>query len=104
MNLLQHAGVRAAAVQTGAEMLQDAQLRTRRFYQPVEHPSAGTQTMRVAPYQLSETPPVIRRPSPRLGEHTESVLREVLGYSDDQLAELAECHLTDNVPLRFQSI
>jgi crotonobetainyl-CoA:carnitine CoA-transferase CaiB-like acyl-CoA transferase len=104
MDLLQHEGVRAAAVQTGAEMLQDAQLRTRGFYQPIEHPSTGPQTMRIAPYQLSETPATIRRPSPRLGEHTECVLREVLGYSDEQLAELAESHVTDNVPLRFQSM
>lgn len=104
MDLLQQAGVRAGAVQTGAEMLQDPQLRARGFYQPVDHPSAGKQTMRVAPYQLSETPATIRHPSPRLGEHTEVVLREVLGVSDQELAELAEAHVTDNVPLRFQSI
>ena len=104
MDLLQRAGVRAGAVHTGAEMLQDPQLRARDFYQPIEHPSAGKQTMRVAPYVLSETPATIRRPSPKLGEHTESVLREVLGYSEQQLAELAESHVIDNVPLRFQSI
>jgi crotonobetainyl-CoA:carnitine CoA-transferase CaiB-like acyl-CoA transferase len=104
MELLQQAGVRAGAVQTGAEMLQDPQLRARGFYQPIDHPSAGKQTMRVAPYQLSETPATIRRPAPRLGEHTETVLREVLGLSEDELSQLAEAHVTDNVPLRFQSI
>jgi crotonobetainyl-CoA:carnitine CoA-transferase CaiB-like acyl-CoA transferase len=104
MELLQDASVRAGAVQTGADMLEDPQLGTRGFYQLIEHPSAGKQTMRVAPYLLSETPATIRYPSPKLREHTESVLREVLGYSDQQLAELAESHVTDNVPLRFQSI
>jgi crotonobetainyl-CoA:carnitine CoA-transferase CaiB-like acyl-CoA transferase len=104
MELLQQAGVRAGAVQTGANMLQDPQLRARAFYQPVDHPSAGKQTMRVAPYQLSETPATIRRPAPRLGEHTEVVFRELLGLSDEDLAELADAGVTDNVPLRFQSI
>jgi len=38
---------------------------------------AGRQTLRVAPYHLSETPPTIRTPAPKLGEHTESVLAEL---------------------------
>jgi crotonobetainyl-CoA:carnitine CoA-transferase CaiB-like acyl-CoA transferase len=100
MNLLQHAGVRAGAVQTGADMLQDPHLRARDYYRTVVHPRAGKQTLRVAPYHLSETPPTIRKAAPSLGEDTESVLREVLGVSDQELAKLAEAHVTDNVPLQ----
>jgi crotonobetainyl-CoA:carnitine CoA-transferase CaiB-like acyl-CoA transferase len=99
MNLLQHAGVRAGAVQTGADMLQDPHLRARDYYRTVVHPRAGKQTLRVAPYHLSETSPTIRKAAPSLGEDTESVLREVLGVSDQELTELAEAHVTDNVPL-----
>jgi len=104
MNTLQQAGVRAGAVLTGADMLQDPHLRARGYYQVVEHPRAGKQTLRVAPYHLSETPPTIRKAAPCLGEDTESVLREVLGVSDGELAELAEAHVTDNVPLQHQAI
>jgi crotonobetainyl-CoA:carnitine CoA-transferase CaiB-like acyl-CoA transferase len=104
MDVLQQAGVRAGAVLTGPEMLQDPHLRERGYFQVIEHPSAGPQTMRVAPYQLSETPPTIRMPAPRLGEHTESVLRSVLGTSDAELNELAALHVTDNIPLQFQRI
>jgi crotonobetainyl-CoA:carnitine CoA-transferase CaiB-like acyl-CoA transferase len=104
MDLLQRAGVRAGAVLTGAEMLQDPQLRARGYFQEIEHSSAGRQTMRVAPYHLSETPPTIRTPAPKLGEHTESVLRSVLGTSDQELQELAALHVTDNVPLQFQRV
>ena len=99
MDLLQQAGVRAGAVLTGAEMLQDPHLRARGYYQQVAHPRAGKQTLRVAPYHLSETPPTIRKAAPCLGEDTESVLREVLGVSDQEVTELAEAHVTDNVPL-----
>lgn len=38
--------------------------------------------------KLSETPGRIRRPGPRLGEHTDEVLKEVLGMSDEQIGEL----------------
>ena len=85
-------------------MLRDPHLRARGYFQEIEHSSAGRQTLRVAPHHLSETPPTICTPAPKLGEHTESVLREVLGTSDQELQELAALHVTDNVPLRFQTI
>ena len=37
-----------------------------------------------SPIRLSETPLVEPAPVPELGEHTESVLREHLGYDDEQ--------------------
>ncbi|MCS6840880.1 MAG: CoA transferase [Roseiflexus sp.] len=38
--------------------------------------------------KLSETPGRIKHLGPRLGEHTEEVLKEVLGMSDEQISEL----------------
>jgi crotonobetainyl-CoA:carnitine CoA-transferase CaiB-like acyl-CoA transferase len=102
MDLLQRADVRAGAVLTGAEMLADPQLRARGYYREVSHLRAGTQTLRLAPYHLSETPPTIRRPAPCLGEDTDEVLRDLLGQTDADLQELADEHVTDNVPLRYQ--
>lgn len=63
----------------------------------------GKQTLRVAPYHLSETPPTIHKAAPCLGEDTDVVLRELLGQTDDELRELAAEHVTDNVPLRYQT-
>ncbi len=39
------------------------------------------------PIKLSASPAVIKR-SPTLGEHTEEILKEVLGYGDEQIAKL----------------
>ncbi len=41
-----------------------------------------------APIVMSSTPPLIRRGAPRLGEHTGSVLAELLGYDARRIAEL----------------
>jgi formyl-CoA transferase len=41
------------------------------------------------PFGASATPASIRRPAPRLGEHTAEVLREVLGLDADELGRLA---------------
>jgi crotonobetainyl-CoA:carnitine CoA-transferase CaiB-like acyl-CoA transferase len=38
--------------------------------------------------KLSETPGVVERAGPRLGEHTEEILANFLGYSEDRIAEL----------------
>ena len=39
------------------------------------------------PIKLSASPAAIKR-SPTLGEHTEEILKQVLGYGDEQVAKL----------------
>jgi crotonobetainyl-CoA:carnitine CoA-transferase CaiB-like acyl-CoA transferase len=98
MDLLQTAGVRAGAVLTGAEMLADPHLNARGYYEPIENARGARQTLRIAPYQLSETPTSIRWPAPLLGEHTEQVLRDLLGLSEAEIAKLAAEGVTKNAP------
>jgi crotonobetainyl-CoA:carnitine CoA-transferase CaiB-like acyl-CoA transferase len=40
--------------------------------------------------RLSETPGEIRHLGPRLGEHTEEVLKELLGLDDEEIAALRD--------------
>jgi crotonobetainyl-CoA:carnitine CoA-transferase CaiB-like acyl-CoA transferase len=44
--------------------------------------------MVASPLKLESTPPTTRRHPPLLGEHTDEVLREVLGCSDEEIAAL----------------
>jgi crotonobetainyl-CoA:carnitine CoA-transferase CaiB-like acyl-CoA transferase len=98
MTHLQEAGIRAAAVLTGKDMLENQHLWERNYYQKVENHRSGTQTLRLSPFQLSETPSRINRPAPVLGQDTAEVLKDVLGYSDDQVAELEASGVTTNQP------
>ncbi len=53
----------------------------------IDHPVAGTITVPGIPVKLSETPR-LRSAAPTLGQHTEALLSELLGYTPEQIAEL----------------
>ena len=64
-------------VSTPKDLAENTQLRARDWYQPMPFDYLGaTIEFMGPPYRLSETPTVIGRP-PRLGEHTEEVLRSI---------------------------
>ena len=47
---------------------------------------------------MSETPGKVRHPGPRLGEHTDDVLRELLGLSEARLRELHKAGVIEPAP------
>ena len=56
----------------------------------MRHPKIGKVKVVGSPLKLSETPVQYRIPPPLLGEHTEEVLRDVLGYDKETIARLKE--------------
>lgn len=75
------ADVPAGPVNTADHALNSPQALARDMIQSVDHPGIGPVRMVASPLKLESTPPAIRRHPPMLGEHTEEVLREVLGAS-----------------------
>jgi benzylsuccinate CoA-transferase BbsF subunit len=88
MTLLQHAEVPAGVVQKAEDLFTDPQLRHREHFRFLEHKVIGRHAYHSPAYRLSKTPCDIRKPGPCLGEDNEFVYREILGLSDDEIAEL----------------
>jgi len=83
-------GVPCGAVRSVGEVLADPQLVARGMIARMEHETAGTIGQIGVPIKLSETPGSLRTPPPRLGEHTEKILREDLGLADGEIRRLRE--------------
>jgi len=60
-------------------------LRDRNMFVEIEHPVAGKFKTTGIPIKLSETPEDIRTPSPLLGQHTNDILSEILGFASDEI-------------------
>jgi len=89
METLQKAGVPAAVVQNARDCLEnDAHLRERGYYVYLDHPEAGRTAYDGPGFRLSKTPARYRTPAPCLGEHNFQVCKEILGLSDDEIADL----------------
>jgi crotonobetainyl-CoA:carnitine CoA-transferase CaiB-like acyl-CoA transferase len=86
---LNAAGVPCGKVQKVSEVMDDPQIRAQDMVIDVDHPGRGPVRMVGFPVKLSATPARVRRPSPRLGEHSREVLAEA-GYSIDEIAQFAE--------------
>ena len=67
----------------------DPHLRATGFVHEIEHPTEGRLVQTGVPSEWSDTPPSLRRPAPRLGEHTREVLREA-GMVDATIDALIE--------------
>jgi crotonobetainyl-CoA:carnitine CoA-transferase CaiB-like acyl-CoA transferase len=55
-----------------------------------EHEVLGKVKVRGSPLELSKTPAKIKVEAPELGQHTEEILTETLGYTWEEVAKLRE--------------
>lgn len=85
---LQAAGVPAHAVQNSGEAAADPQLLHRRHFRLLPHPALGEIHVEGPRFVLSRTPATVSTPGPTMGQHTEQVLKEILGYDEDRFVDL----------------
>ena len=90
MQTLQAAGVEAGAVQSFADLNRDPQLAHRGHFESASHVHLGELRFEHSGLRLSEARAAVRRPGPNLGEHNDLALREILGYSREEIADLSE--------------
>ncbi len=85
---LQSAGVAAHAVQHSAQVVADPQLAHRGYLRDVPHIRYGTVKVEGSQARWSRTQPDPAFAGPLVGQHTQYVLEELLGYDTDEIAEL----------------
>ena len=91
--MLATAGLAAAPVLDGMDLLRETALCGHTLLT-----AANGDLVKGMPYSFGGKPLAIRMPAPDLGQHTEQVLREVLGLDDAALQELAALGITRAEP------
>ena len=103
MHALQGRGVPAGAVLNGKELLADAHLRDRGFYETMaHHPSTEMPPLPYPsrPWRFSKTPGTARTPAPTMGEHNRLVLSGLLGRTERELELLEQEGVIGYAPIR----
>ncbi len=89
MSLLTAEEVPAGVVQRSSDLLGDPQLAHRSFFRPLDHPEMGNVPYSGHQFRISGYDSGPRSPAPLLGQHNDHVLRDLLGMSDEDIAEAA---------------
>ncbi len=90
MSALQQAGVPAGVVHDTRDLFDDAQLQHRGHFQYLDHAEIGSYASERSEFTLSRTPGKLDRPAPLIGEHTEYVLRQCIGLTQEEFLSFKE--------------
>jgi CoA:oxalate CoA-transferase len=88
--LLDEAGVPYAPINDVKEICEDPHIAYRNMLVDIDQPGVGPMKITGSSIRLSETPGEVYAPAPRLGEHSEEILREILEMKPEDIAALKE--------------
>jgi formyl-CoA transferase len=89
MAIFNEINVPCGPVLSTMDLANDEHVRQREMYVELDHPERGKWHNLGCPIKLSDSPVEIER-SPLLGEHTDEILGEVLGYDGSEIEGLRE--------------
>ena len=88
VELLVEGAIPCGPVNNMQRLFADPQVLHRGMVAEVPHPTIGTLRLAGIPIKYAETPPTVRLPPPLLGEHTNEILADMLGYPPEKLEAL----------------
>lgn len=91
--LLDEVAVPYSLIYNMADIYADEHYAARGSIASLEHPRLGTLRMQAPAPRLLGTPAPPLRPAPELGQHTDEVLQDLLGFSAEQIAGLRDRHV-----------
>lgn len=89
-DLLQAAGIAAFPSYDSRDLSHDPHLNQSGIFVDLEHPEVGRQRHIGIPWRMSVTPCEVRQPAPCLGQHTDYVIGDILGYTVDEISALKQ--------------
>ena len=90
LNTLTDVGVPCSLLTTFDEVANDPQLLSREMIIEVEQPISGKVKVPGSVFKMSKTPGDAKLPAPFLGEHNYQIYSDMLGYSEQEIRELAD--------------
>ncbi len=90
IDLLEEAGIPCGPINTVDQVANDTHIAFREMIVSVEHPVAGEVKMSGVPIKMSRTPGYVAAPPPILGEDTDEILQNLLGYSSNKIEALKQ--------------
>ncbi|OGO10958.1 MAG: formyl-CoA transferase [Chloroflexi bacterium RBG_19FT_COMBO_50_10] len=88
LSILEAVGVPCGPINSIDQLMDDPQVQARQMVIQVPHSSAGSIKMVASPLKIPTAPVELRLPPPMLGEHTEQILCDVLGFDRKEVEEL----------------
>ncbi|WP_428101291.1 formyl-CoA transferase [Candidatus Rariloculus sp.] len=89
MEVLNEINVPCGPIMSTEDLFDDEHVKLREMMVELDHPERGKWFNLGCPIKLSDSPVDFER-SPLLGEHTDEILNEVLGYSENEIAGFKE--------------
>jgi CoA:oxalate CoA-transferase len=90
LDLLGKANLPHSPANNVKEICEDPHIAHRKMLVEVDQPGVGKMRIVGSPIRLSETPGEVYAPAPLLGQHSEEVLRTILGYSAEDIRALKD--------------
>jgi len=88
--VLENASIPCGPINTLDKVFAEPQVEAREMLIEMDHSTIGKLPLVGSPLKFSDTPVDYKLPPPRLGKHTEEVLKELLGYSSEKIIALKE--------------
>jgi CoA:oxalate CoA-transferase len=89
-DILNSQGVPVGSVYTAEDLFADPHVAARKALLTIDDPEVGEYRFARSPVMLSAAPEIQADPAPRLGQHTEHVMTDLLGYQASEVERLRQ--------------